>query len=259
MDNLNFNSLGFWSNFKNRQNLIIAHRGYSAKYPENTLLAFREAIGKCDFFELDVAFSKDGIPIIMHDDTLERTTNAKELPNFKPPYNIHDYTLQELKSLDASSWFSKELPKQSIPTLKEALVLAKKYNTPLNIEIKDLTNTPFDKVATKKVLELVEELNMQDMVLISSFKHEYLLQSKELNLNISTAAIQESYHPKNIIEYLKNLKVSSYNINIEIFNSNLTKELKNIGISTAVFTINSINIKNKIFKQGADAIFTDEL
>jgi len=251
--------LNFWNNFKNKQNLIIAHRGYSAKYPENTLLAFKKAIGKCDFFELDVAFSKDGIPIIMHDDTLERTTNAKELPNFKLPYNIHDYTLQELKSLDASSWFSKELPKQSIPTLKEALTLAKEHNLPINIEIKDLTNTPFNKFATKKVLELVEALNMQDMVLISSFKHDYLLQSKELNPNISTAAIQEEFHPKNTINYLKKLGVSAYNIDIEIFNPTLTKELLKEGIVTNVFTVNDNSLKKSLFKQEVKGVFTDEL
>ena len=251
--------MNFWNNFKNKQNLIIAHRGYSAKYPENTLLAFREAISKSDFFELDVAFSKDGIPIIMHDDTLERTTNAKELPNFKPPYNIHDYTLQELKSLDASSWFSKELPKQSIPTLKEALTLAKEHNLPVNIEIKDLTNTPFDKVATQKVLELVEELNMQNMVLISSFKHDYLLQSKELEPNISTAAIVENLHPKNTIKYLKNLGVSAYNIDIEIFNPTLTQELSKEGIVTNVFTVNDNSLKKNLFNQRVKGIFTDNL
>jgi len=251
--------LNFWNNFKNRQNLIIAHRGYSAKYPENTLIAFKKAIGKCDFFELDVAFSKDGIAIIMHDDTLERTTNAKELKGFQEPFYVYDYTLEELKKLDASSWFDTSLPRQSIPTLKEVLAFAKEQQIPLNIEIKDLSKTKFNKIGTKKVLDLVEEFNMQEMVLISSFNHEHIKEAKEINSNIVTAAIVEYKHPNNLVEYLKDLDVSSYHINKNIFSPQIAKELQNKGIFTAVYTVNDKALKEELFKQGARAIFTDEL
>ena len=92
------------SNFNLDSKLFAAHRGVSARYPENTLLAFRRAVGVADMIELDVTFSKDGEVVVMHDDTIDRTTNGSGI--------IENFTLEELKQFDAGQG-------EQIPTLEE--------------------------------------------------------------------------------------------------------------------------------------------
>lgn len=110
---------------------IVAHRGSSGNRPENTLPAFAEAVRvKADIIELDVHLSKDGGLIVMHDETVDRTTNGKG--------RICDLTVAELKELNAGSWFSEEFQAAKVPTLKEVLDLlaAKNYRGILTIELK---------------------------------------------------------------------------------------------------------------------------
>src|SRR3954447_15867557 len=95
---------------------VCGHRGASGHAPENTLVAFRRAkeLG-ATWIEFDVQLSADGIPIILHDDTLERTTNLGQ--QLRPT----ELTLAQLKDLDAGSWFSPEFAGEKIPTLEEVL------------------------------------------------------------------------------------------------------------------------------------------
>ena len=265
----------FWQKLKN--GAIIAHRGYRAIRAENTLSAFEIAKNRCDLVELDVGFSKDGVALVIHDKTLTRTTNVKDISLFKAPYRVLDYTYDEISKLDASSWFLKEdpfgtiknsivqkselqtLPIQKIPTLKDALLLLKKLRLPVNIEIKDFTNTKFDKEAPIKVLYEVEELNMQNSVIISSFNHNYLKKVKELNPQIEIAILQDKKHLKNIVSYLKKLDTNNYNISLELCNRQVIKELKEEGINISVFTVNSKKVQKELFNLGVKAVFSDFL
>jgi hypothetical protein len=109
--------------------LIIAHRGASAYAPENTLAAFKKAIDLgADGIELDVHLSKDGEVVVIHDRTIDRTSNGKG--------QVAEMSLKELKALDFGSWFSDEYQKESIPLLREVLELLKDWNGLLNIELK---------------------------------------------------------------------------------------------------------------------------
>ena len=265
----------FWRRL--RKNIIIAHRGYRAVRAENTLSAFKEAEGKCDLVELDVGFSKDGIAIVIHDDTLERTTNAKKLSSFKEPFNITDYTYKDILQLDASSWFLesdpfgtiknglvkktelKALPIQKVPTLKETLSLLKELNLPVNIEIKNLSNTKYDNIAPRLILEEIKKLNMQNNIIISSFNHSYLKAVKEIDSNIEIAVLEEHNHPKDTVAYLKSLNTDNYNIREDICNEKVVKELTAEGINVSVFTINSKEQQEELFSWGVKAVFTDFL
>src|SRR3954449_1736702 len=91
--------------------VVIAHRGASAYGPENTLATYKQAIRmKADYVELDLQMTKDGQLIAMHDETLARTTNAKELFPSRSPWRVKDFTLEEISRLDAGSWFNKAYP-----------------------------------------------------------------------------------------------------------------------------------------------------
>ncbi len=142
---------------------IIGHRGYHAKYPENTLIAFQAAIeAGVTMIELDVMLSHDRKLVVIHDATLDRTTNGKG--------SVADLPLAELKQLDAGSWFDAQFADQQIPELSEVLDLVN-GRAYVNIEIKsDAYESlhPPDAIE-KQVVELLRQKNLLDTSMISSF------------------------------------------------------------------------------------------
>ncbi|WP_026820878.1 glycerophosphodiester phosphodiesterase [Arthrobacter castelli] len=104
----------------NDEPTVIAHRGASAQAPENTLPAV-ELGTKADFVEVDVQMTKDGELVVIHDTTLDRTTDVESKYPDRAPYNVGDFTLAEIRTLDAGSWFSDEYAGTRIPTLEEVL------------------------------------------------------------------------------------------------------------------------------------------
>lgn len=266
----------FWKNF-NKLQLIAGHRGFRAIRAENTISAFLAAYNRCDLIELDVTFSKDGVPLVIHDDTLTRTTDAYSHKKFTKPYRVSDYSYEELLELDASSWFAKsdpfntiecgfadtrELTKwnpQRIPTLQEVLELCKLLKLPVNVELKDHSKSPVNAVATLKVVKIIKDLKMEHMVLLSSFNHNYLKEAKELAPKIETAALQEGKHIENPSEYLAALGTNNYNISAELADKESMRKLLQAGINVGVYTVNSPIEKIKIFKMGAKVIYTDFL
>ena len=160
---------------------IIAHRGFSAAFPENTLAAIRAALDLAvdgrtiDMVEIDVTSSADGEVVVIHDDTLERTTNGRG--------PVAEQTLEEIRSLDAGAWFRPEFEGERVPLLSEVLELVRDRAL-LNIEIKRLT-TPGDRDTpltgeryeeiTERVAGLVADQEMDDQVLVSCFDPRALL------------------------------------------------------------------------------------
>ncbi|ANY73046.1 glycerophosphodiester phosphodiesterase [Paenibacillus ihbetae] len=110
--------------------MVAAHRGYKAAYPENTLAAFREALELgVDMLEFDLRLSKDRQVVVIHDATVDRTTNGTG--------KVSDFTLEELKALDAGGWFGQAFKGHVIPTLEELCELLAEYPEVLcNVEIK---------------------------------------------------------------------------------------------------------------------------
>ena len=132
---------------------VFAHRGYSGKYPENTMLAFREAekVG-ADGIELDVQLTKDGQIVIIHDETLNRTTNGKGY--------VKDYTLAELKALDASVIKGTEFSPQRIPTLEEYCDWVKGTGLVTNVELK--SSIVYYPELEEKTAEMIKAFGLED-------------------------------------------------------------------------------------------------
>jgi glycerophosphoryl diester phosphodiesterase len=108
---------------------VIAHRGASGHAPENTLAAFRRAISLgATFIETDLQLTRDTRFVAIHDDTVDRTTNGHG--------KVHDLTLNELRRLDAGSWFGSEFGGERIPTLEEILDFSKKHDVVFYLELK---------------------------------------------------------------------------------------------------------------------------
>ena len=109
--------------------LVIAHRGASGHAPENTLAAFRKAVGLgAAFIETDLQMTRDARFVAIHDDTVNRTTNGQGA--------VHSFSLAEIRKLDAGAWFGSEFASERIPTIEEILEFAKKHDVVFYLEIK---------------------------------------------------------------------------------------------------------------------------
>lgn len=145
--------------------LVVAHRGHRAAYPEQTLPAFRAAIELgCRAIEADLQLTRDGRLVMMHDLTVDRTTNGSG--------PVAEATLEDLRGLDAGSWFGPEFAGTAIPTVEELLELAVPAGVTLCLEVK---GTAEDAPRTAvELARLLRARNLVDSVFMSSFDHEAL-------------------------------------------------------------------------------------
>lgn len=162
--------------------LIIAHRGYSGKAPENTLTAFRLALeAGVDMVELDVQLSRDQEVVVFHDRTVNRTTDGKGA--------IHDLTLRELKSLDAGSWFHRKFSGERIPTLREVLEFLN-HQIGINIEMKANSRSQhWSEQLESKVVHIIKEHGIENNVVLSSFDHRIIKRIKHAHPELVTAVL----------------------------------------------------------------------
>lgn len=148
--------------------LNIAHRGFSGKYPENTLLAFQKGIeAGADGFEFDTHLTRDGEIVIIHDERLDRTTNAQGF--------VKDYTLEELRKVDASKPFP-ECGFCGIPTLREYFELIRGRDLITNIELKN--GIFWYEGMEEKVIAMIREYGLEERVILSSFNHRSVMKCK---------------------------------------------------------------------------------
>ncbi len=192
--------------------LNIAHRGARAHAPENTLAAARLAhTAKADMWELDTCLTRDGYLVVIHDDTLERTTDVAKRPEFagRAPWRVDTFTLEEIRSLDAGAWFGERdqfgtaasgevTPEmlstyagEKIPTLEEALQLTKAFDWRVNVEIKSHSGHVGHETVARQVAERIRSLGMEDTVVISSFQHCYLRECAALLPSVPRGALVE--------------------------------------------------------------------
>ncbi len=231
----------------NRGNLVGAHRGASKNAPENTLCSMKASIGHCDFIEIDVQLSSDGVALIIHDETLNRTTDGSG--------KISDFSFKELNRLDYGSWFDGK--HEPLLTLSEALKFIKENNIFLNIEIKDIHDNFSDEKVVSTVLKEIEEGGVQMLVMLSSFRAEYLPLCKEKRPTIPTGLLVWNKHPERLTEYLKELQVDAYNMNDELVDKKSIDKLKKAGYFVNVYTVNSSKRRKELFKMGVTGVFSD--
>jgi glycerophosphoryl diester phosphodiesterase len=152
--------------------LVIAHRGNSKMAPENTLSAYRKAIeAKADMLEADVNISMDGVLVMAHDYKLGRTINARGL--------ISDYTLLELRQMDAGSLFHPDFAGERIPTCEETIVFAKEAGIPVCFEIKG-GETDRAVVIAEKLMDLFKKYDTFEWTSISTYFPEAAVRARQL-------------------------------------------------------------------------------
>ncbi|WP_020160221.1 glycerophosphodiester phosphodiesterase [Methylobacter marinus] len=254
--------------------LNIAHRGARAFAPENTLAAFEKArhFG-CRMFELDVHLSKDGELIVHHDDQLTRCTDVRVKFPGRGRYAVADFTGDELRRLDAGSWYVDQLALPAgrrqgflqgltdeereqfvsardlaryasgeigLPTLQQALELARREELMVNIELKSLP-CMYPGMA-EAVVELVEWLGMESYVLISSFDHEQLVSVRRRSDSIATGVLTGDRLAKPAA-YLELLDADAYHPNTDAVGLNsLARKLDPCGIADVLAANRAVNV-----------------
>ena len=266
----------FFSRFANRP-LIIAHRGYRACYPENTLCAFDRSLGRSDMVELDVQLSADGTAVVFHDRELARTSNAALLaPELGlTSLALPDWSLAQLRRLDVGSWFLaadpfatinagmadgnvlRDLTPQTLPTLAETLAWAVDNQMPLNVELKDMENVRLNEALVARVVADVRAANGCGLALISSFNHDALRSCRRTAPEIAIAALQEGVHPPNLTSYLRDLGACAYHPENAMVDQALVASLRAAGFAVNVFTVNDRTRQRQLFAFGVTGVFTD--
>lgn len=255
--------------------LNIAHRGARSLAPENTLLAAEKGLALgADLWELDVAVTQDGELVVLHDDTLERTSNAADVFPKRNPWEVWTFTLAELRQLDFGTWFSEKDPFKQIkagavsavelagfrgapiPTLREALEFTRDHNWRVNIEIKDASNTPGDAFVVEKVVALVKELDMLDRVMISSFNHEYLKRVKIAEPDLITAALVDRA-VADPVALLEETGAQAYNPGLKYVDEKTVRAVREAGYDVLVWTVNEEEDMRRLIEWGVSGIFTD--
>ncbi|AYC28686.1 glycerophosphodiester phosphodiesterase [Paenisporosarcina cavernae] len=226
---------------------IIAHRGSSGTYPENTLAAFQAAANlRVDGVEFDVHMTKDGELVVIHDETIDRTTNGGGY--------IKDFTYKELRQYDAGSWFSPTFANEKIPALEEVLSIFKETNMTVNVELKS-DIVPYEGM-TERVLRMVHDFDMEEQVIISSFDHEALEQAKQLAPHVQTALLTMEVMV-DVADYAHLLKAEAIHIALPAAYRKMTKVALSKGAIIRVFTVNDVVQATELLEIGVHAIFTD--
>jgi len=255
--------------------LVLAHRGFRGLVPENTMSAARKAFETgADYWELDVAASSDEVLVVLHDESLVRTTDARRRFSDKAPWSVYDFTFAELESLDAGSWYGETDPfgmiaagsvsradlasfrSLRIPTLREALEYTVRSGWKVNIEIKDATGKPCDAWIAERTASLVQDLHMEDSVIISSFNHAYLTRTKEIAPGIRTAALID--RPlEDPVGTLCSLGAVALNPNVKYLDEPTVAAVRNAGLGVLVWTVNEIPDMQRLLAWGVTGLITD--
>lgn len=222
---------------------IIAHRGYSSEFPENTLASFAGSIDiGADYIELDVQLTKDGQVVVFHDSNLKRITGEEGA--------ISDYTYEELRQMDAGEWFSPDFAGEKIPTLEEALTMIEASECKVYLELKDIGDVSGFEEA---VLSVVEQCQMSDRCLFASFRYSYLKHLKKLNADLTILYNTTSGK----VTLPEEFPADYYGLYTESATANTVSAIHEAGKKAFVWTVNTPVQMQNARLMGADGLVTN--
>ena len=231
---------------------LIGHRGVKDLCPENTLESILKAFDLgLSFVEIDVKISKDRVPILLHDDTLDRTTNGSG--------PAIDYDYENIKKLDAGKFFYKENTNIFVPKLEDILSLCTNNNGNLNIELKP--NKNFEKENVYQIYKITKNINQID-IFFSSFDMISILEISKLYPQSIRSFLLDDFKEYNIDDLISisiNHDLKICGLNIDLVNADIIKKIKESNIAITVYSDKNINSSsaNDIFSIGVDSIFVD--
>lgn len=227
---------------------VFAHRGYSGRYPENTMLAFKKAYETgADGIELDVQLTKDDVLVVIHDERIDRTTDGIGF--------VRDYTYEELKKFNASKIHGETSPFEVIPTFDEYCDWVKDTPMITNIELK--TGVYYYENIEEKTLEIVKKYHLEDRVIFSSFNHLSVLRMKELAPELPCGALAEYGGIGNAGFYCSRFGFEYYHPDYNDMSDESVEECKRRGIGLNVWTVNDLEGLERLYAWGCNGIITN--
>jgi glycerophosphoryl diester phosphodiesterase len=230
-----------------RMTKIFAHRGSAGTHPENTMIAFYEAErAGADGIELDVQLTKDGQIVVIHDETIDRTTDGTGW--------VKDFTYHELQQFNAAYKFANQYGTCRIPLLEEVLAWICSKPLFLNIELKNSV-IAYEKLE-EKVIAMIRHYRLEDRTILSSFNHNSMARCHRLAPAIETALlyIEPLYEPWHYVCVMRAKGLHPYHRNVT---EPFIRQARRHQIAVRPFTINKESLMKKMFQYKVDAIFTD--
>ncbi|MDR0958846.1 MAG: glycerophosphodiester phosphodiesterase [Propionibacteriaceae bacterium] len=227
---------------------VFGHRGASGYAPENTLAAFRRAIEMgCDGVEFDVQLSNDDELVVIHDETLDRTTDGSGY--------VCQLTLDQLKGLDASAGMP-GFAGERIPTFEEVLDLLAPSELEINVEIKDSV-IPYAGLADK-VLAMISQRHLERRVIVSTFNHNTLAHMRQSGSMLRTGILFQDvlYEPWNYAHQIWATALHPHWLYVD-YVTNLVTESHNALLDINVWTVNEPEDIARMLGLGVDGIITD--
>ncbi len=227
---------------------IVAHRGYSGRYPENTMLSFQKAVeAKSDEIELDVQLTKDGQVVVIHDERVDRTTDGVG--------NVRDFTLREIQKLNASKIQPKECSVQHIPSFEEYCEWAKEQPVVTNIELK--TGIVYYPDIEKKTIALIQKYQLVGKVMFSSFNHLSLVDAKRICPEIPVGALVGKAGILHAGFYCRKFGFEFYHPSYEALDDEKVEEIHKSGTRMNVWTVNGMCELEKLERWGVRGVITN--
>ncbi|WP_413700929.1 glycerophosphoryl diester phosphodiesterase [Psychromonas sp. KJ10-10] len=229
---------------------LTAHRGVSSLAPENTLAAFKKTAEMgYQWIEIDVQLSLDRVPVVIHDQSVNRCTNGEGV--------VGEMSLANLQSLDAGSWFSEAFNKEHIPSLEETLLLANEHNLKVNIEIKLYPEDDIALLCERITTVIVFSQIDTTQLLFSSFSLQALKHMRRLLPQIPRGFLCEQI-PQNCLDLLQEIDAYSVHCDYLFLNKQQISEFKQAGYQVFCYTINDPQKMSEYWDWGVDMIITDK-
>lgn len=228
---------------------IIGHRGVAAYAPENTIEGIHTAADMgIEWVELDVKLSKDQIPILFHDEALDRTTNGSG--------PVAQKTLEELRELECGSWFADSFAGIKIPTLEEALEVLLERRLGLNLEIKPCPGR--ERETAEVALDLLSQIwDDHDRLLVSSFSLISLQTAQELAQDWQRGLLIGEHWPENWQELIDFIEPSTINVNAGTVTREEVEAVIDQGLHVLAYTVNDPDEARRLLRWGIDGVFSD--
>jgi glycerophosphoryl diester phosphodiesterase len=224
---------------------VTAHRGASMQYPENTMAAFEGAVELgADWIELDVQQSKDGQLFVMHDWSFKRTTGVDRYS--------WEMTWDEIKELDAGSFFDESFAGEPIPLLSEVIEFARENDIRLNIELKPSSH---DVDLEAHLVELLRQMEFEERCVVTSQQYDVLEEIKEIDPEISTVYVMSIAYGN-----LSRLTAAdSFSVEYSNVSKRMVSRVHNAGKELFVWTVNSRSHIRRLMKLNVDNVITDDV
>jgi glycerophosphoryl diester phosphodiesterase len=221
---------------------LWAHRGASRIAPENTMAAFATAVELgVDGLELDIHLSRDGIPVVIHDESLERTTDGQGL--------VADASLEQLQQLDAGGWFSPQFIGESLPTLAEVLSeFSAKLR--LNLELKEFS-------AGIEVLSLLRQHSAAEVV-ISSFDYDLLKGLRSLDEALPLAVLFDDGNWRQAVRLADEISACAFHPAGNLVCRRMVAACRNLALPVSVWTVDQETQARSLVRMGVSGLFTND-